>query len=149
MFRRLIAGIFILTVSACGRRPPKPAWQWSLDSVRQVVTAVRAGRSLKPASWANGARVAVLLSFDVDNETIPLAGGKPTTGSLSGGEYGSRVGLRRVLAQLDRLEVPATFFIPAVSLLLAPDMAALIKRSGRHEFAVHGWIHESSPSTGS
>src|SRR5690242_5628160 len=106
MFRRVIAGICILTVSACGRRPPKPPWQWSLDSVRQVVTAVRAGRSLKPATWPNGARVAVLLSFDVDNETISLAGGKPTIGGLSEGEYGGRVGLRRVLELLDRREVP-------------------------------------------
>ena len=35
-----------------------------------------------------------------------------------------------------------TFFIPALSLHLAPQMADEIKRLPRHEFAVHGWIHE-------
>lgn len=123
---------------------PKPGWQWTLDSVRQVVNAVRAGRSLQPASWPGGARVAVLLSFDVDNETISLRFGQPTVGALSQGQYGARVGLRRVLDLLDRHRIPATFFIPAVSLMLSPEMAGAIKQSGggRHEFGIHGWIHE-------
>jgi peptidoglycan/xylan/chitin deacetylase (PgdA/CDA1 family) len=113
-----------------------------MDTVRSVVSAVRAGRSLKPPSWPNGARVAVLLSFDVDNETIPLRFGQPTIGELSQGQYGARVGLERVTALLAKHRIPATFFIPAVSLLLTPAMVDVIKRSGDHEFAVHGWIHE-------
>jgi peptidoglycan/xylan/chitin deacetylase (PgdA/CDA1 family) len=107
-----------------------------------VVNAVRAGKSLKPAHWPGGARVAVLLSFDVDNETIPVRFGEPTIGELSQGQYGARVGLGRVVDLLDRNRIPATFFIPAVSLLLSPEMTGVIKRSGRHEFAIHGWIHE-------
>jgi peptidoglycan/xylan/chitin deacetylase (PgdA/CDA1 family) len=86
--------------------------------------------------------VAVLLSFDVDNETVALRFGEPTAGSLSQGQYGARQGLGRVLRLLDAQQIPASFFIPSVSLALTPDMAAQIKRSGRHEFAVHGWIHE-------
>ena len=113
-----------------------------MDSVRRVVGAVRAGKSLKPAKWPGGARVAVLLSFDVDNETVALRFGEPSVGALSQGQYGSRVGLGRVVDLLDRHQIPATFFIPAVSLMLAPEMADLIKRSGRHEFGIHGWIHE-------
>src|SRR5215212_3613390 len=50
----------------------KPGWQWTMDTVNTVVNAVRAGRSLQPKAWPNGARVAVLLSFDVDNETIAI-----------------------------------------------------------------------------
>ena len=57
-------------------------------------------------------------------------------------QYGARVGLDRVLRLLDRHAIPATFFIPSVSLAITPSMADRIKRSGRHEFAVHGWIHE-------
>jgi peptidoglycan/xylan/chitin deacetylase (PgdA/CDA1 family) len=120
----------------------KPGWQWTMDSVNSVVNAVRAGRSLQPSAWPGGARVAVLLSFDVDNETVALRFGEPNAGSLSQGQYGSRQGLQRVVRLLDRYKIPATFFIPSVSLALAPDMAAIIKRSGRHEFGVHGWIHE-------
>jgi peptidoglycan/xylan/chitin deacetylase (PgdA/CDA1 family) len=107
-----------------------------------VVNAVRAGRSLAPKQWPGGARVAVLLSFDVDNETVSLRFGEPTVGALSQGQYGSRVALQRVVDLLDKNRVPASFFIPAVSLMLAPQQVDIIKRSGRHEFAVHGWIHE-------
>ena len=35
----------------------KPGWQWTMDSVNKVVNAVRAGRSLQPKAWPNGARV--------------------------------------------------------------------------------------------
>lgn len=50
--------------------------------------------------------------------------------------------LRRVLDALDEHDIPASFFIPAVSLMLHPQMADAIAASGRHEFAIHGWIHE-------
>lgn len=120
----------------------KPGWQWTMDSVNTVVNAVRAGRSLQPKAWPNGARVAVLLSFDVDNETVALRFGEPTVGSLSQAQYGARAGLQRIVTLLDAHRIPATFFIPSVSLALTPSMADVIKKSGRHEFGVHGWIHE-------
>jgi peptidoglycan-N-acetylglucosamine deacetylase len=120
----------------------KPGWQWSMDSVRTVVNQVRAGRSLQPKRWPGGARAAVLLSFDVDNETIAVRYGEPTVGSLAEMQYGARVGLPRILRLLDQHKLPASFFIPSVSLALTPSMAQEIKASGRHEFAVHGWIHE-------
>lgn len=127
---------------AQGQQARRPAWEWSEDTIRKVVNAVRAGRSLQPKQWPGGARVAVLLSFDVDNETVSLRFGEPTIGALSQGEYGARVALGRVVSLLDRQRIPASFFIPAVSLMLHPGMADVIKASGRHEFGVHGWIHE-------
>jgi peptidoglycan/xylan/chitin deacetylase (PgdA/CDA1 family) len=120
----------------------KPGWQWTFDSARTVVNAVRAGRGLNPAHWPNGARAAVLLSFDVDNETVGLRFGEPTVGVLSQEEYGHRVGLPRILKLLDEHKIPATFFIPSVSLALTPEMAGMIQKSGRNEIGVHGWIHE-------
>jgi peptidoglycan-N-acetylglucosamine deacetylase len=122
----------------------KPGWRWTYDSALTVVNAVRAGRSLKPASWPNNTRVAVLLSFDADNETISLRFGEPNVGHLSQMQYGARVGLDRILALLDKHQIPATFFIPAVSLRITPEMATKIKASGRHEFGIHGWIHETN-----
>jgi peptidoglycan-N-acetylglucosamine deacetylase len=144
MLRRLIPFLALpLALSAqTTPTPVKPGWQWSMDSVRTVVNAVRAGRSLAPASWPGGARVAVLLSFDVDNETIPLRFGEPTVGTLASAQYGARRGLGRLVRLLDANRIPASFFIPSVSLALTPGMADTIKRSGRHEFAIHGWIHE-------
>jgi peptidoglycan/xylan/chitin deacetylase (PgdA/CDA1 family) len=84
----------------------------------------------------------VLLSFDVDNETIWLRNNDTNVGGLSQGEYGARVALGRILALLDEFEVPASFFGPAVSFSLAPQMIEMIQASGRHEIGIHGWIHE-------
>ena len=144
---RSIALVFLPTLLIAQAQPvpqttAKPGWQWTYDSAMTVVNAVRAGRSLKPVAWPNGARVAVLLSFDVDNETIALRYGEPTVGQLSQMQYGARVGLPRIVNLLDAHKIPATFFIPSVSLSITPTMADLIKKSGRHEFGVHGWIHE-------
>lgn len=145
----LIAVLTLATVPLAAQTPTtarRPAWEWSNDTIKSVVNAVRAGRSLQPKQWPDGARVAVLLSFDADNETVSLRFAEPTVGALSQGEYGARVALGRVLRLLDRHSIPASFFIPAVSLMLHPEMADAIKKSGRHEFGVHGWIHEMNTS---
>jgi peptidoglycan/xylan/chitin deacetylase (PgdA/CDA1 family) len=122
---------------------PAAPWDWSEEVVRSAVNQVRAGRNLNPESWPDGARVAVLLSFDVDNETVMgLRTGQVSIGPLSQGQYGHRVALPRILDLIDKEEIPATFFFPAWSLKIAPQQARIIKASGRHEIAVHGWIHE-------
>lgn len=121
----------------------QPGIRLNTDEIKAVANRVRAGRSLQPERWPNGARVAVLLSFDVDNDTILLArSDNPSIGAMSQGEYGGRVGLQRVVDLVDRHNIPASFFIPAVSLILQPDMVDVIQQSGQHEFGVHGWIHE-------
>lgn len=119
-----------------------PPWHWSDAEIERVVNKVRAGRDLSPDIWPANGRVAVLLSFDVDNETVWLRNGDTNVGGLSQGEYGSRVALDRILALLDEHAIPASFFGPAVSFSLAPEMITKIQAPGRHELAVHGWIHE-------
>ncbi len=119
-----------------------PSWTWSEARVQEAVNRVRAGRDLNPAAWPGGARVAVLLSFDVDNETLWLRNNDTNVSGLSQGEYGSRVALDRIIRLLDAHEIPASFFGPAMSFTLAPDMIPSIQASGRHEIGVHGWIHE-------
>ncbi|MDA1371650.1 MAG: polysaccharide deacetylase [Proteobacteria bacterium] len=136
--------VLVITLSplANAQNPAEP-WNWSEDFVRSQVNQVRAGRDLTPESWPGDARVAVLLSFDVDNETIHgLRTGEINIGPLSQGQYGSRVALPRVVKLMDAQEIPATFFFPAWSLMLAPEQAEVINSSGRHEIGVHGWIHE-------
>ena len=137
-----IPGLLLAQAQPVPQTNAKPGWQWTMDSVNAVVNSVRAGRSLQPKAWPNGAKVAVLLSFDVDNETLPIRYGEPTTASLAEAQYGARVGLPRILKLLDAHKIPASFFIPSVSLAITPSMAGAIKASGRHEFGVHGWIHE-------
>jgi len=118
-------------------------WELSVDEFRSTALALSPGRSFLPGKWPNGARVGILLSFDVDNEALSIveeAGADLLISSIF--QFGSQKGLSRILALLDRHELAATFFVPAANLRLKPELAQSIKASGRHEFAAHGWIHE-------
>ena len=116
-------------------------WQWPEDQWRSRVNHVRAGRNLRPDSWPGGKRCAVALSFDSDHDTNELRDGGKSIGRLSWGQYGSRVGVPRILELLKRTGVPATFFVPAVSALLYPHEQRRVIAEG-HEIGLHGWIHE-------
>lgn len=92
---------------------PQPGIGLDLEEIRAIANRVRAGRSLQPDTWPEGARVAVSISFDVDNDTIAIARNEnPSIGAMSQGEYGARVGLRRVVELMDRHEIPASFLFP-------------------------------------
>src|SRR5436190_6148234 len=138
------AAIASITLGAQAR--PQPGTKLTLDQVKAQMFHVSAGKRLKPKAWPNGARVAVGLSFDVDNATAELATGNLISEVISRGEYGAIDGLPRILRLLDQHQIPASFFIPAVSHLLHPNMIPDIQKSGRHEIGVHGWIHEHLPS---
>jgi peptidoglycan/xylan/chitin deacetylase (PgdA/CDA1 family) len=116
-------------------------WQWPESEWRRRVSKVRAGQSLKPDSWPDGARCAVALSFDSDHETNELRDGGNSIGRLSWGQYGTRVGVPRILETLKRANIPATFFVPAVTALLHSDEQRHVIAEG-HEIGLHGWIHE-------
>jgi peptidoglycan-N-acetylglucosamine deacetylase len=116
-------------------------WEWDEATWRGKVGKVRAGRSLKPKRWKEGARCAVALSFDSDHETNELRDGGLSIGRLSQGQYGNRVGVPRIRTVLERASVPATFFVPAVCALLYPEEQQGLVAEG-HEIALHGWIHE-------
>ena len=120
---------------------PLEPWQWPEAHWRGIVDRVRAGRTLRPRLWPEGARCAVALSFDSDHETNELRDGGESPGKLSQGQYGNRQGVPRILELLTRTEVPATFFVPAVTALLYPDEQRRIVAEG-HEIGIHGWIHE-------
>src|SRR5215471_14763478 len=116
-------------------------WQWPEEQWRRIVNHVRAGRTLRPKSWKDGARCAVALSFDSDHETNELRDGAKSIGRLSWGQFGNRVGVPRILKILGRYGVKATFYVPAVTALLHPDEQRRVVAEG-HEIGIHGWIHE-------
>ena len=146
------AALALLIALACVTTPatqipsPQPGTMWTVEQIRDAVAPVRAGRKLTPRVWPGRARVAVCLSFDVDNESYLLARGDTAPATLSAAEFGATAGLPRVLDLLDRHDLPASFFIPAMSAMLHPQMLREITRRGRHEVAVHGWIHEFPPT---
>jgi peptidoglycan/xylan/chitin deacetylase (PgdA/CDA1 family) len=116
-------------------------WEWPEETWRAMLARARAGRSLAPDQWPNGARCAVSISFDADHETIPLRDADPSPMRISQGQYGARQGVPRIRALLQKEAVPATFFYPAVSALTHPDEVRGVAGEG-HEIGIHSWIHE-------
>jgi peptidoglycan/xylan/chitin deacetylase (PgdA/CDA1 family) len=127
------------------QRRPQPGTRLTDDQVRAWVAPMRAGRKLTPKSWPNGGKVAVCLSWDMDNESFDIAAGVSAPVVLSQGQYGATEGTPRILALYDKYNIPGSFYIPAVNAILYPEMINEIKKRPRHEIGVHGWIHESLP----
>jgi peptidoglycan/xylan/chitin deacetylase (PgdA/CDA1 family) len=152
MRTRVFAGVWLIAIAAGTLTAQQPAPQdqpglkWSDDQIRKTAHHVRAGRKLTPKTWPNGARVAVCLSVDPDNFSIALNAGNTNPVPISAGEYGALEGLPRMLKLFDKHQIPASFYIPAVSAMLHPEMVPAIMKSGRHEIGVHGWIHENLPA---
>jgi peptidoglycan/xylan/chitin deacetylase (PgdA/CDA1 family) len=147
-----LALALIMTVAAAsgfaheeeGTPHDRPIWQWSPDEIKQLVNRVRAGKDLTPKSWPDGARVAVSLSFDIDTEPVWIGFQEQSSPSyMSRGEYGVRAGLPRVLKLLEKHDLPATFFIPAMTLELHPEVAPLLKDKPRYEIGFHSYVHEN------
>jgi peptidoglycan/xylan/chitin deacetylase (PgdA/CDA1 family) len=94
--------------------------------------------------WPAGHRCAAMLCFDVDGETTALSESSNLARRrtlTSQCEYGPKIGVPRLLALLDHLEVPATFFVPAYIAEQHPRMVEAIAAAG-HEIGLHGYLHE-------
>jgi peptidoglycan/xylan/chitin deacetylase (PgdA/CDA1 family) len=139
----------LISIGCHGQPLAQPGIHWTDEQLRAAVAPARVGRKLTPSAWPSNARVAVSISFDVDNESYLLARGETSPTTLSAADFGAETGLPRILEMLDRRQIPATFFIPAVSALLHPEMIPAILKRGRHEIGVHGWIHEYLPALAS
>ena len=146
--RYVLIGALICSTPALAQvqqRRPQPGTKLTDDQIKEAVAPMRAGRKLTPRSWPNGAKVAVCLSWDMDNESFNIASGNTAPVVLSQGQYGATEGVRRIMELYDKYNIPGSFYIPAVSGLLYPEMIQEITRRGRHEIGIHGWIHESLP----
>ena len=113
------------------------------------------------ANWPGNARIAVqfVLNYEEGGESNVLHGDEYSEQFLSeiiGAapyqdrhmsmesiyEYGSRVGVWRILREFQRRSLPLTVFAVATALQRHPDLTAEFQRLG-HEIACHGlkWIH--------
>lgn len=136
--------VSILGVQAEQARPDnQPGRKWTDAQLREAAGHVRAGRSLTPKAWPNGARIAVALTFNVSNSANQLARGDTAVVAMTGGEFGAAQGMPRVLDLLDRHNVPATFFVAGVADLVDPQMVPEIVKRKRHEIGLLGWSDEN------
>src|SRR5437016_3696806 len=115
------------------------------------------GRDVPDAGWPSNARTAVqfVLNYEEGGESCVLHGDPGSEQFLSeivGAqsyparhmsmesiyEYGSRVGVWRILKEFERRKLPLTIFGVAMALERHPDFAKACVELG-HEIACHGW----------
>ena len=100
-------------------------------------------------TWPDNKRIAVMMAFDLDAETMWTTRGDgyhDHITNLSRGAYGPKQGVPRILDMLDVYGVKATFFIPGVIAEHYPLVVKEISRRG-HEIGFHGYLHEESTAT--
>lgn len=108
--------------------------------------------------WPNNAKIAInfVINYEEGSELSPLNGDAeaetsgadfPFTAKAKGErnlsmesfyEYGSRVGLWRLLRLFNHYQIPLTFFVTGQALILNPLLANYLAQS-QHEVAGHGW----------
>lgn len=94
-------------------------------------------------TWKDQFRCAVTISVDFDAETLWSGTFKLTTPSpLSRGDYDIRAGIPRILALLEKHQLPATFMVPGQVIDDHPDVCREIA-SHQVEIGYHGYHHES------
>ena len=100
-------------------------------------------------NWPDNKRIAVMMAFDLDAETMWTTHGDGSTAhmtNLSRGAYGPKQGVPRILDMLDSHQVKATFFIPGVVAEHYPEVVREIARRG-HDIGFHGYLNEESTKT--
>lgn len=119
------------------------------------------GPDVPEGRWPNGARLAVSLVLnyeegsernralgDPDQETgtewgtYPYPADVPNLAMESMYEYGSRVGVWRILDVVDEARVPLTFFACALAFEQNPRVAEYVQANPQHEVCSHGYRWE-------
>ncbi len=100
-------------------------------------------RESRPVAWPDGARSAVMITFDFDAETMWLS--RDTSNArrpalLSHGTYAAKVAIPEILALLRDFAIPATFFVPGWTAENHTARVAQIIDAG-HEVGHHGYLH--------
>src|SRR5437762_14329144 len=111
IFVALLLGTIPGLLQAQQQKKPQPGTKLTDEQIRETVAPMRAGRKLTPKSWPNGAKIAVCLSWDMDNDSFNIASGNTAPVVLSQGEYGATEGLPRIMScSTDTTSpVPSTF----------------------------------------
>ncbi|HAT6339768.1 TPA: polysaccharide deacetylase family protein [Legionella pneumophila] len=109
-------------------------------------------------TWPNKAKIAInfVINYEEGAELTPLNGdtkaefygsdfpfvpkgnAERNYGIESIYEYGSRVGIWRLIRLFDKHSIPLTFFVTGYALILNPEFSSYLA-SHNHEVAGHGW----------
>ena len=92
---------------------------------------------------AAGARCVVAYTVDFDGTGNEVGKGLEPFGMHPAGRYSARRGVPRHLDMLERLGIPATFFVPGYDAQCSPESVRSIHAAG-HEIAAHGYVHEGT-----
>ncbi len=94
--------------------------------------------------WPHGKRLALMLSFDIDAETLWLTRNdmnKVHPANISRGYYAIRQGIPRIVNMLQEEGLKATFFTTSYTADIHPEVIRELAALG-HEIAYHGYLHE-------
>ena len=99
----------------------------------------------EPIQWPDGARMAVLITYDYQAEVgfTAVPGSEVHSREVSDRQYGAYEGLQRVLRLHREYEISATFRLPGQVAELYPDTVRAIWKEG-HEIGGHGYKHENA-----
>jgi peptidoglycan/xylan/chitin deacetylase (PgdA/CDA1 family) len=131
-----------------GLEKPRLGVDMSLCNTIELQNDVQAGSaSMKhdmSVAWPNGARCAVMITYDFDAETLWTSRDDRNwkrPGVLSQGRYGAKVGVPKILEMLAETETPATFFVPGWTVENHTDRVEMILKAG-HEVGHHSYSHK-------
>lgn len=96
-----------------------------------------------PPPLPDGVRCLAAFTVDFDGMGNEVGKGLAPYGMHSAGRYSARRGVDRHLDMLDRLGIPATFFVPGYDAQCAPEVVKRIAQRG-HEVGAHGYVHEGT-----
>ena len=110
----------------------------------------------KPLTWPNGKKVAVSITVMFETwpddsapnysvQTTHLKKGTVDHAAKAWSTYGGRVGVWRLMRMLERLGMPATFFVNARCTEVYPDAVKQIVKSG-FDIAAHSYTQDDLPS---
>jgi allantoinase len=116
-----------------GRKPPDPQWPNGARLALNFVLNIEEGSEY---SIDNGDGRSEASLTEMNDSPVPH--GDRDLAAESMFEYGSRVGIWRVLEQFASRKLPMTAFACAMVLERQPEIAAALREAG-HDICCHGW----------
>ena len=116
-----------------GRTPPDPKWPNGARLALNFVLNIEEGSEY---SIGNGDGFSEAQLTEMSDSPVPR--GERDLAAESMFEYGSRVGIWRILDQFARRKLPLTAFACAMVLERLPGIATALREAG-HDICCHGW----------